>query len=263
MARTEKTMNKNKKGYIIAAAMIFTVLLLVLLDNTVFRDNADERQIGFFENLLCLEKETEKDYTKELEALAQRNPEAAEFAANYPLYKDGTGEYAMTEFEDLSVIPHFMQWDTRWGYEEYAGSLMGLSGCGPVCLSMVAVYLLGDISLDPLYVAAFAEENGYAEKGNGTKWLLMSEGAGELGLVSRELPLHKQTMIDELDSGKPIICIMGAGDFTSSGHFIVITDYSDEGFSVLDPNSVARSQQKWTYERIESQIRNLWSYSKS
>ena len=255
-------MNKKKKGYIIAGAMILTVLMLIILDNTVFR-SASRDGGGFLENILHFGEEQEKDYSEELSALAQRNPEAAEFAANYPLYKDGSGEYTLTEYEDLSEIPHFMQWDTRWGYEEYAGSLMGLSGCGPVCLSMVAVYLLEDLSLDPLCVARFSEDNGYAEKDNGTKWTLMSKGAEELGLRSRELPLHKQTMIDELDSGKPIICIMGAGDFTSSGHFIVITDYSDEGFSVLDPNSVSRSQQKWTYERIESQIRNLWAFSKS
>lgn len=254
-------MNKKNKGYIIAAAMILTVLMLVVLDNTVFRKEEQNAPSGFFERLFSVENETEKDYTAELNALAERNPEAAEFAANYPLYKDGAGEYTMAEFEELSVMPHFLQWDTRWGYEEYAGSLMGLAGCGPVCLSMVAVYLLEDLSMDPLYVAAFAEENGYAEKDNGTKWTLMSEGAERLGLSARELPLHKQTMINELDSGKPIICIMGAGDFTSSGHFIVLTDYTDEGFSVLDPNSVARSQQKWTYERIESQIRNLWSFS--
>ncbi|MBO5395924.1 MAG: C39 family peptidase [Clostridia bacterium] len=255
-------MHKKKKGYIIAGAMILTVLMLIILDNTVFR-SASREEGGFLENILHFGEEQEKDYSEELSALAQRNPEAAEFAANYPLYKDGAGEYTLTEYEDLSEIPHFMQWDTRWGYEEYAGSLMGLSGCGPVCLSMVAVYLLEDLSLDPLCVARFSEDNGYAEKDNGTKWTLMSKGAEELGLRSRELPLHKQTMIDELDSGKPIICIMGAGDFTSSGHFIVITDYSDEGFSVLDPNSVSRSQQKWTYERIESQIRNLWAFSKS
>ncbi|MBQ6897577.1 MAG: C39 family peptidase [Clostridia bacterium] len=255
-------MKNIKKGYIIAGAMILTVLMLIILDNTVFR-SASRDGGGFLENILHFGEEQEKDYTEELSALAQRNPEAAEFAANYPLYKDGSGEYTLTEYEDLSEIPHFMQWDTRWGYEEYAGSLMGLSGCGPVCLSMVAAYLLEDLSLDPLYVARFSEDNGYAEKDNGTKWTLMSKGAEELGLRSRELPLHKQTMIDELDSGKPIICIMGAGDFTSSGHFIVITDYSDEGFSVLDPNSVSRSQQKWTYERIESQIRNLWAFSKS
>ena len=255
-------MNKKKKGYIIAGAMILTVLMLIILDNTVFR-SASRDGGGFLENILHFGEEQEKDYSEELSALAQRNPEAAEFAANYPLYKDGSGEYTLTEYEDLSEIPHFMQWDTRWGYEEYAGSLMGLSGCGPVCLSMVAVYLLEDLSLDPLCVARFSEDNGYAEKDNGTKWTLMSKGAEELGLRSRELPLHKQTMIDVLDSGKPIICIMGAGDFTSSGHFIVITDYSDEGFSVLDPNSVSRSQQKWTYERIESQIRNLWAFSKS
>ena len=256
-------MKNKKKGYIIAAVMILTVLILVVLDNTVFRSEVQNAQPGFFESLLSHEQQTEKDYSQELDALLDRNPEAAEFVADYPLYKNGSGEYSMTEFENLSSLPHFIQWDTRWGYEEYAGSLMGLSGCGPVCLSMVAVYLLEDLSLDPLYIAAFAEENGYAEKNNGTKWTLMSKGAEKLGLRSSELPLHKQTMIKELEEGRPIICIMGAGDFTSSGHFIVLTDYTEEGFSVLDPNSKNRSEQKWTYERIEKQIRNLWSFSKS
>ncbi len=236
-------MINKKKGYIIAGIMVLTVIILMIIDSIAFGDKPG------------------KDYTEELEALLERNPETAEFVANYPLKKDSHDEYSMSEFENLTGIPHFMQWDTRWGYEEYAGSLMGLSGCGPVCLSMVAVHLLDDISLDPLYVARFAEENGYAEKNNGTKWTLMSEGAEKLGLESRELPLHKQTVLDELKEGNPIICIMGAGDFTSSGHYIVITDYSEEGFTVLDPNSKNRSSQKWTYERIESQIRNIWSFA--
>lgn len=255
-------MKNRKKGYIIAGIMVLTVIALMIIDAVVFDTSPKNPLEGFIEDLVSFTREPEKDYTEELESLLERNPETAEFVANYPLYKNGSGEYTMTEFENLEEIPHFMQWDPRWGYEEYAGSLMGLSGCGPVCLSMVAVYLLDDISLDPLYVAAFAEENGYAAKNNGTKWILMSEGAEKLGLTSRELPLHKQTMIDELNKGNPVICIMGEGDFTSSGHFIVLTSYTDGGFSVLDPNSKARSEQIWTYERIESQIRNLWSFSK-
>ena len=54
---------------------------------------------------------------------------------------------------------------------------------------------------------------------------------------------------------------MGAGDFTTSGHFIVLTEYTEEGFSVLDPNSKERSEKKWSYERIEGQIRNIWAFS--
>ena len=180
---------------------------------------------------------------------------------SYPLLRNTETEYDLSEYTALSSVPHLLQWDKRWGYEDYAGSLMALSGCGPVCLSMVAVYLTGDTALTPSYIAQFAEKEGYAARGNGTKWTLMSEGAGELGLISEELPLHKETMINALNDGKPLILIMGAGDFTTSGHFIVLTEYTEEGFSVLDPNSKERSEKKWSYERIEGQIRNIWAYS--
>ena len=52
---------------------------------------------------------------------------------------------------------------------------------------------------------------------------------------------------------------MGPGDFTSSGHYIVLTGYSDGAFSVNDPYSINNSNKKWTYEQIESQIKNIWA----
>lgn len=241
--------------------MVLTVIILIIIDITVFSEPkypiADEliRPFAKSHNIRM------KEYPDELKAMLEKNPETEDFVLNYPLKKDAQGDFSMEEYKNLSEVPHFIQWDERWGYEEYAGSIMGIAGCGPVCLSMVSMYLLNDTSLDPLYIARFAEKESYASKNNGTKWLLMSEGAGKLGLESKELPLHKETMINALDNGCPIICIMGAGDFTSTGHYIVLTSYDENGFSVLDPNSKARSSQKWTYERIESQIRNIWSFS--
>jgi hypothetical protein len=41
----------------------------------------------------------------------------------------------------------------------------------------------------------------------------------------------------------------------------VLTGYDEDGFRVNDPNSVVRSSQSWTYERLEGQIRNLWVFS--
>ncbi len=40
-----------------------------------------------------------------------------------------------------------------------------------------------------------------------------------------------------LAAGVPLICAMGPGDFTGNGHFIVVTGYDGEGFSIRDPNS--------------------------
>ncbi|MBE6716919.1 MAG: hypothetical protein E7573_08365 [Ruminococcaceae bacterium] len=256
-------MKNKKRNILIAAGMIITVLILIItdavIDNKTDYPTAEAIVKAFSEeNGLKL-----RDYPEELLKMLENNPETEEFVLNYPLKKGRHESFSMSEYEAASEVPHFMQWDMRWGYEEYAGDIMGLTGCGPVCLSMAAVYLTGDISLDPLYIARFAEKEGYATKNNGTKWTLMSEGAEKLGLKSEELPLHKDSMINALNEGKPIILIMGAGDFTTTGHYIVLTDYSEEGFTVLDPNSKTRSAQKWSYERIESQIRNIWAISKS
>lgn len=54
---------------------------------------------------------------------------------------------------------------------------------------------------------------------------------------------------------------MRPGDFTSTGHFIVLVGIEDGKIRVNDPNSRARSQVLWEYDRLESQINNLWSYT--
>lgn len=55
---------------------------------------------------------------------------------------------------------------------------------------------------------------------------------------------------------------MGPGDFTTEGHFLVLTGVDENGEILLhDPNSKKRSHQSWNLERLMKQIRNLWTYS--
>ena len=135
---------------------------------------------------------------------------------------------------------------------------MGLTGCGPTCLSMVCVFLLNDATYTPRYIADFAEENGYCVSGSGSSWTLISEGGELLGLDVTEIPLDENRMMKNLELGNPIICIMGPGDFTTTGHFIVLTGCEDGKFKVNDPNSKTNSEQLWEYEDIKGQIKNLW-----
>ena len=203
-----------------------------------------------------------RDYTEDLIALYEKNEEARQFVLDYPLKKDMDFDIDLSEYSSTDTVPLFMQWDDRWGYSEYAGNVLGISGCGPTCLSMVAVYLTKDTSKNPKWMAEFATENGYYENGNGSKWTLMSQGAQQLGLNVRELSLDEERMAENLRAGNPIICILGPGDFTDSGHFIVLTGYRDGGFVVNDPNSRANSGKIWTLEELRGQIRALWVYWK-
>lgn len=203
-----------------------------------------------------------RDYTEDLIALYEKNEEARQFVLDYPMKKDTSFDIDLSQYGDTDTVPLFMQWDERWGYSEYAGNVFGISGCGPTCLSMVSVYLTKDTSQNPKWMAEFAMENGYYERGSGSKWTLMSEGARKLGLNVKELSLDEEIMAENLAAGNPIICILGPGDFTDSGHFIVLTGYRDGGFVVNDPNRQANSSRIWTFEELRYQIRALWVYWK-
>lgn len=204
-------------------------------------------------------------YPRELLELALKNSEAAPFVADWP---ERSGEVWDASQIDVSAdlapggIPHFLQWDERWGYAPYGSSLVAVSGCGPTCLAMVAAGLTGDGSVNPLAVADYSDAQGWYFPGQGTDWELMRSGAEHFGLTWRELPLDAETICAALDAGEPVIASMGPGDFTETGHFIVLVSYEARGFRVLDPNSRANSERLWPYSQISSQINNLWAYSR-
>ncbi|MBR2867730.1 MAG: C39 family peptidase [Clostridia bacterium] len=201
------------------------------------------------------------EYPESLLALLERNPETKDFVLSYPIEKDKKHEIDLSDV-DCESVPLFLQWDKRWGYTEYGSDVSGLTACGPVCLSMCAYYLTGDKSMSPDNIIDFAIKNDYYVKGSGSLWTLISEGGEKLGLDVEELPLVKQKIVDNLESGNPVICVMGEGHFTSTGHFIVLTGVADNGeFTVNDPNSIANSEKTWSYETICGEIKNLWAVS--
>ncbi len=200
-------------------------------------------------------------YPQDLLAAYLNNPEMEQFVIGYlnqDFIEKGGG---LNDEEKNQEFPLLLQWDSRWGYVPYGGSVIGLSGCGPTCLSMVLISLTGKTEQTPDQIAQFSQENGYYVEGSGTAWALMVEGASRLGLSARELSLDETIMKAALDAGRPIICSMGVGDFTTQGHFVLIYGYDEEGFLINDPNCIARSGQAWTFERLRGQIKNMWAYS--
>ena len=201
-------------------------------------------------------------YPAELLELYDRNPEAKEFVWEYPIKKDEEAKIDLGEYKNSDSMPLLMQWDQRWGYHQYSGNVMGLTGCGPTCLSMVTIHLSGDTSKDPKWMAYFSTENGYAAEGSGTAWALFSEGGEQLGFDVTEIPLNKTRIAENLKVGNPVVAVMGPGDFTTEGHFIVFVDYEDGKIKVNDPNSKVNSEKLWEFESISSQIKQLWVFRK-
>ena len=199
--------------------------------------------------------------TEALAELAQNNAEAADFVADYPNRQNYLGR-SIDLASDVLIgqVPLLLQWDKRWGYESYGDSIIGLAGCGPTCLSMVYVYFTHDLNGTPREIASYCEKNGYYTE-NGTSWSLWTEGLPALGLSGKELPLGENSMKTALDHGKLIVCSMRPGDFTTSGHYILLYDYDDTGFCVKDPNRVSNSSRTWDYDTLSPQIKNLWTIS--
>lgn len=202
-----------------------------------------------------------EEYPEDLRELAVKNAEAMDYVYQYPQLHDCPQDIDLSAEAEGEEVPLLLQWDARWGYLAYGSGLIGYTGCGPTCLSMVALYLTGDASATPAAIAAYAEAHGYYAAGSGTMWSLMSEGCAAFGLSSSELSLDENRMRSALDRGQPLICAMGPGDFTDGGHFIVITGCAEDGFTVNDPNSPRRSGKIWSFDKLRGQIKNIWAFS--
>lgn len=203
------------------------------------------------------------EYPTEVIDVFLKNQEAVEYLVDYPAEAGKVHRDDIREELKEGGIPLFLQWDRRWGYKKYGSGLIGWTGCGPTCLAMASAGLTGSSEWTPASVAEFSEKEGYYTPGAGTSWDLMTSGAAQLGLHSEETPLSESSMKAQLNSGCVLICSVGPGDFTTEGHYILIRGYDDSGFLVNDPNSRARSERSWPYDRIASQIKNLWAVGKA
>ncbi len=198
------------------------------------------------------------DYPAAMIELYRRNPDAREFVRHYPMLCDQEEPIDLSQEVTPGQVPLLMQWDERWGARSYNENWMALSGCGPTCMSMAAIYLTGDTALNPWAMAQFAEMHGYNVLGNGTSWSFFTDGAAALGLDSTPIPTDRQRIMDNLEVGNPIVCIMGPGDFTDNGHFVLFVGAEDGKIRVNDPNSLKNSEKLWEYETLADQIQGLW-----
>ena len=205
------------------------------------------------------------EYSESMLKLAANNPDALDFVENYPKHKSDIKPSGSVTQEELDSaengIPRFQQWDSRWGYLTYGNDNIGINGCGPTCLSMVAAGLLKDTSKSPDAVAEFSVENNYCTVASGTAWSLMSSGAKKLGLKSESV-VGRDSIKAALEKKQPVICSMKPGDFTTTGHFIVLTGLTEDGrLMINDPNSITRSEKRWDIDTIVGQVKSAWTYT--
>lgn len=195
-----------------------------------------------------------------LEALAKKDSKIKEYLMAYPGTTKPKG--GLTEEELDADHPHFLQWDSRWGYTEYGDGIMAICGCAPTALATVVVDLTGE-EVTPHDVAKYCDETGLYVENVGTDWSLFSKYARNFGVNGRILPISEDNMKRALQNGHPIILSVGKGDFTkNNGHIIVLVDYVGGKFVVRDPGSASTTGKLWTFEDLAPQIKNLWEFTK-
>ena len=245
----------------------FLAIVLVILAVVVCGKNGMIDRVRASFGVISSSELQVEGYPDSLIRLYEKNPEAREFVLDYKKHINDDGSDENIDISgDMTdgKIPLFIQWDERWGYKTYGDDFLAVTGCGPTALSMVCVGLTGNLNMNPYAVAKMAQADGYYVNGSGSSWDMMTGLADNLGLYANELGLDADTIRSKLRDGHPIICIMGPGDFTKSGHFIVLTGVTSNGdVTINDPNSRKNSDKSWNLEEITSQMKNLWVYSKA
>ncbi|MRX81377.1 papain-like cysteine protease family protein [Eggerthella guodeyinii] len=161
---------------------------------------------------------------------------------------------------EQGTVPALYQDDPQWADRPYGASTVGDAGAAPLCLAMVHIEATGDTGTGPVEVASFSQSSGYANSVDATE--LLTEGAAQLGLASREIEANELAMRRELVGDRPIIAAMKAGSFGSSATYIVITGIDEHGtLAVVDPLSRDHTSRHWTFDEITSQATGLWSYT--
>ena len=196
--------------------------------------------------------------------LTVRNPEMIDFTAGFLNYGQNTS-VDCTEI-DISRsltpeggIPHFLQWDCRWGYSLFMGEIMAVTGSAPTALSMVVVGLTGNAALNPRHMADFAARNNHVAGQNLSADTFIREAAEVFGISSSVITTEVTQILTALSRGEVIISQARAGKFSPLEHFIVITSANPNGtVNILDPLSMVGSNR--ALDTLIPQIRSSWAF---
>lgn len=157
---------------------------------------------------------------------------------SYNIYEDYSGE--RTDYSSDAIlytsemnVPVFYQTDYR--NVPYGTGTISSCGCAPTCIAMILSYLTGS-SITPIDVIGFTG-NRYYVAGQGSSGEIFPACAAQWGFHFQNLAHDSAAAIRAVQNGYPVIVSVGAGYFTSGGHFMVITGVTEDGYFIInDPN---------------------------
>ena len=165
----------------------------------------------------------------------------------------------------------YLQTDPKWSGLDYSATgektTIGASGCGPTAMAMVLA-TWADPAVTPKTECAWALKHGYKAPRSGTYYGYFEPAGARYGLEVTRLnysnlygnaasAYHAQVR-DALERGDLVIACMGKGNWTSSGHYVLV--YAIEAGTVFinDPASTKAARTKGSYELFRKQVKYYW-----
>lgn len=205
------------------------------------------------------EKEENKDKKKaeKVETVKINDSILADLLTPLP---DGTTKvqlYAETLHSKLGPITYFNQSDYRWAKHKYGnGSFMYSSGCGPTIMAMVVNTFRPQSYMTPKEMSDFAYSKGCYVKNGGSTHDIVKKCCDEYEIPVKVIKADKQNIENALKEKKLLVALVGKGEFTTGGHFILITGMEKDGkLRIADSISLENTHKKWDADFIISQLK--------
>ena len=158
---------------------------------------------------------------------------------------------AYTDAVTKGTVPMLLSYDSRWGFSDYAGLPLGVSGSGPTCLSMAYMGLTGKNDKYPADVAKIATDDGYASGDYYTKETFFSKDTSKLGLYCETPAPSADEIVGSLSNAHPIICLVKADTLTSRVHYVICAGINADGtINVYDPTCSTVAAHPWAAATI-------------
>jgi len=165
----------------------------------------------------------------------------------------------------------YLQTDPKWKNHNYSAKgekkTIGSSGCGVTASAMV-IATLKDKSVTPVTTAEWSMGHGYKALNQGTYYSYFVPQFSVYGIDCRMLnqtnlygksssAAHTEAL-NALKKGNWVIACMGKGNWTSSGHFILLYKYENGYVYINDPASVNAARTKNTWTLFSRQVKYMW-----
>lgn len=185
-----------------------------------------------------------------MKILKQTSKWMAAAAITVMLAAQPVGILADEQNQQLKVV-YYNQAD--YPGEKIGGSTIQAAGCGPTAVAVCYSSLTGK-KADVPKMCDQVYKHGWYYTGQGCSHSVVPGLSKLYGLNCKGLGYSKDAVEKALRAGHPVVALMGPGDFTDSGHFVVLTRMvGKDQVKIADVGSRANTYKTWSLKDVVQQ----------